>query len=832
MRSRGLHFLVIFGVLLCSCHSKKDEDLTRSASEGDLAAVDRLLRQGADPNAEINDYTLARFLNVVAGAFCLAGIWWICRKRGFIDLEKRDPLNRSQQLISRIHDGADGSAGVCVLRCPDAEWQPVVGKFIDDAEVVVLDASFPSENLIWEAGKALARHSPDSLIFTYGVWAGEEAAADRPAARLREVVGTDVLERYKWVPYSLGLKPEVAATVNFKRWRIKQLAIRVLIIAVISAVSYLLWMRFRDRVSEGMGLWSISVWLGLTFVTLRLAGRVLKPYHPVKTPSPSKALKALVREAVAKQRRLSQADVRRRRTRSVLLGLAVCLAFYTVVLPIEAISDSIRDRSVVHNIFRLFLQDSMALGPFLGFLIFLRRADAMVLWLRRFHQTSLKTAGFQRLLAATCMGTAKPVTIQDTTFKTSFLTGFYRNFAYLPFLTFGMLSVVFAIQYVTVPFRPLGSGVYNGNRPLVSAASSDHPEVVDRLLRSGADPNAVTGGTSPESALYWAASHGNTQIIALLLARSANPNVRSARETGLDDAYIAGHLEAFRMLLKAGADPNFKGAGSRALGEASAAGDDETVKALLDAGANPNLAPATVDEELPLERAIRNGHKSTMELLLSRGSRANGIDAVGRTPLLAAVERGDLETAGRLLRLGADPNTKSRYWGTPLQAAAKNRSPEMARLLLVAGANPNLRASGLNFLMSDDGDVSPLHVAYCDKDTIAVLIGNGADPNVKSESGFTAFHKAVENDCSIDILSMMLQAGANPNTTAIEGRHRYTPAFWAWVEGDVQKLKLLLDHGAAPDVGSEGGKRPKLFTPSEDKEREMELLLQKHHSAK
>ncbi|WP_171052699.1 ankyrin repeat domain-containing protein [Ruegeria sediminis] len=90
--------------------------------------------------------------------------------------------------------------------------------------------------------------------------------------------------------------------------------------------------------------------------------------------------------------------------------------------------------------------------------------------------------------------------------------------------------------------------------PLHFAIMSGHHETARILLERGADPNADSALGTP---LMVAAGRDRTEILALLLAHDADPNVVGGREdrTPLHTAAFSGAAEAVQVLLASGADP-------------------------------------------------------------------------------------------------------------------------------------------------------------------------------------------------------------------------------------------------------------------------------------
>jgi len=107
-----------------------------------------------------------------------------------------------------------------------------------------------------------------------------------------------------------------------------------------------------------------------------------------------------------------------------------------------------------------------------------------------------------------------------------------------------------------------------------------------------------------------------------------------------------------------------------------------------------------------------------------------------------------------------------------------------------------------------------------------------ASLRLTAADGFSAFHRAAQDPCSFDILSMMLQHKADPDSSASEGGYKYTPLFWAYSSGNVELLRFLVNSGAT-DVGSDHGQRPHLHEQQSDETvSQMEKILEEHHSKK
>ncbi|MGO9917268.1 MAG: ankyrin repeat domain-containing protein [Isosphaeraceae bacterium] len=259
-------------------------------------------------------------------------------------------------------------------------------------------------------------------------------------------------------------------------------------------------------------------------------------------------------------------------------------------------------------------------------------------------------------------------------------------------------------EYVTYY---LGSGA-----PLRNAAAQGHLEIVKMLLAHGADPNLPEEGIAPRGhALYSAVANGHLEIARLLLENGAfpSPPVESSADA-LSRAISQGNQPMIELLCSYGA--------AREAHLLAYYGDVQTAAAVF--AASPGLA----DDPQALENAAAEGHESFVRLMLrfkpdlargvAVGVRSRGPDASIKTRALAELlfqhgmdpsrpnwlhitplhrfaQRGDLENAAIFLDHGANLHARDEdICSTPLGWAAKFGRLAMVELLLKRGANTNL----------------------------------------------------------------------------------------------------------------------------------------------
>ena len=343
---------------------------------------------------------------------------------------------------------------------------------------------------------------------------------------------------------------------------------------------------------------------------------------------------------------------------------------------------------------------------------------------------------------------------------------------------------------------------------LLDAADRGDVEMVRDVL--DADPTLLNergllhGHTGLRTALHFAVNGPHEDVVALLLDRGADPNIRDEGDDvyALHFAAEKGGLAVVRLLVEHGADTI--GAGTfhalNVLGWATVFGDGhpELVEYLLEHGAQHTIESAVASGHVEVIRGLVG---ASPELLHAR------LDATSkrRTPLHLAVVTRQFQSLATLLELGADSDAVDAANLTPLDQAALSGDVEMVELLLEAGATVQLPAAvALEYV--DDveallaADPTLLHpgerygallTQACERasgDIVRLLVAAGANVNtpasaetaIDGAAGYTALHAAAffGNTSAVDAL---LEAGAD--VRAREQRHGGTPAGWARYAG-------------------------------------------------
>jgi uncharacterized protein len=399
----------------------------------------------------------------------------------------------------------------------------------------------------------------------------------------------------------------------------------------------------------------------------------------------------------------------------------------------------------------------------------------------------------------------------------------------------------------------------DGSTALHWAAYQDDLEMAKLLLAAGANVKAVTR-LEAVTPLHMAAKNGSAPMIGLLMQAGAEAGAADGNgTTPLMLAAASGNADAVKLLLDHGAQVNAKDTahGQTALMFAASLNRADAIRVLMDHGADAKIATTVVkperirvDEEgnpIPEDKAPDKESKAA-----SKEGKATEEKAPKSAPG-AADDSPELKSIAELRALAQNllarvddlekqikstdaPPRQQRERGaatiggmTALLFAARDGQFDAARALVEKGADINQAGAG--------DKTSPLVMAIMNGhyDLAKHLVDHGADPNLADSIGLTALYATVdvqwepkswfpqpitgqENVTYLDLMKDLLDHGANPNARLVKklwfrgmgDRTWVDPAggtaLWrAAVALDLPAMRLLVAHGADPDIPTKSG---------------------------
>lgn len=346
---------------------------------------------------------------------------------------------------------------------------------------------------------------------------------------------------------------------------------------------------------------------------------------------------------------------------------------------------------------------------------------------------------------------------------------------------------------------------------------------------------------------------GDRDAVQTLIEQGAAVDTAESNgTTGLHWAVHNGDLLLVNTLIEAGAKVNVQNQyGASPLSEAVLLGNYDIVKALLAAGADPDSPDG--DNQTALMIVARSANVAIAELLLEAGAEVNATEHYqGQNAVIWAAAQSQPAMLKLLIEAGGDPDSRARpnererqisaerrfQWRpaggiTALGYAAREGCLDCVRILVEAGANID---------QGDAENVTPLLLAIMNLrfDTAKYLIESGANVNKWSFRGENPIYSAVDMNTlphggypdrpsmdtttSLALIRLLLESGANPNLQLkLQPTYRHikddrgadrmlnigaTPLLRAAKGHDTAATKLLLAHGALPNLPNRDGTTP------------------------
>lgn len=338
--------------------------------------------------------------------------------------------------------------------------------------------------------------------------------------------------------------------------------------------------------------------------------------------------------------------------------------------------------------------------------------------------------------------------------------------------------------------------------------------------------------SQPDGFGYWPMDHasfnGHQAMCNWLLDRRKDTVMDSNQGSGqlcksstwLVGTYVRNHWTGLlSLLLDLGHSAISIVGGLTAINLAAELGHADIVEHLLLSGAHPDTRDRN-NGYTPLMSAALNKHMDVMRKLLQHSANTSLQAWNGMTALHLISGYGDVQMAAELLDNGANIEARRGASLTPLHDAAGNGSEAMVIFLLERGADKEARThSGQTplLLAAQEGRAGALRV----------LLEVGADIEVLDSFGSNILHVAARRSQAETMAAIL----ANPLTTRIlniGNTNMQTPLSVAARIGSTDCARMLLEHGADPELANNMGWTPFLYALRHENIEIAHMLVEGH----
>jgi len=363
----------------------------------------------------------------------------------------------------------------------------------------------------------------------------------------------------------------------------------------------------------------------------------------------------------------------------------------------------------------------------------------------------------------------------------------------------------------------------SGATPLYHAVDVGNLEIVEILLKAGAKVDVKMGhGTSPVLRAAVIATpegmYGLSKVLFPFLRSGPGAARNTSREAlktyqkscvpGAEEE--SSRLAILRLLVEGGGSMLETMADTQwtPLHVAVVFPNIKAVEYLLGRGADPEASALGLR---PLHLAAQTGNAEVAKILIARKANVNAVLPNGARPLHYAVI-GDIETVLLLLDHGAEVNAVNKSGAPALHNATW--SDAIFNLMLERGADPKLQQS--------DGTTT-LHMACQDGSAALVTKLLQLHPDLEAWDGslFTPLLNAAEVG-RVDLLKLLVAAGANPMATEKDGRNAL---HLAAASACPEAVRFLLDKKLGVNSLSDSGLTPLMHAAGAGRLETVTLLL-------
>ncbi|XP_048697724.2 uncharacterized protein LOC125632890 isoform X4 [Caretta caretta] len=343
----------------------------------------------------------------------------------------------------------------------------------------------------------------------------------------------------------------------------------------------------------------------------------------------------------------------------------------------------------------------------------------------------------------------------------------------------------------------------NGRNALHVAAAHSKEEIIRLLLAGKADPN-VPGGPKEQLPLHYAALRptGAVGVMQMLLKASHKDARLSQDQDGRSPLFLAveaGKLGVCKELLSTHAEAQLsareKRYGDTVLHASCRKRDVEVAKILVEYGAGVDCQ--NDEGQTPLHVAAWEGDEALLKFFHHCKANPNVADKMDRSPLHIAAERGHTNVVELLTeKFHSNVLARTKDGSTLMHVASEHGHPDTALAFL---------KKGVLLHMPDKNGAVCLHAAAKRGHAAVVkaLLQRGAEVDARTKENYTALHIAAQH-CKPLVVQTLLGFGARVQLKG--GKAQETPLHIAACIHEGEKVaEMLLKSGADVNVEQENG---------------------------
>ena len=346
--------------------------------------------------------------------------------------------------------------------------------------------------------------------------------------------------------------------------------------------------------------------------------------------------------------------------------------------------------------------------------------------------------------------------------------------------------------------------------PVADAAQQGDAQIVRTLLQQGEDVNAAQ--SDGLTALHWAALNNDLEMAKLLLYAGATvkPTTRVGSYTPLHLASRSGYHEVMKAMLDAGADPNkLTATGVTAMHFAAQSDAPEAIRVLAEHGGDLNMVDGFFQRTPLMFAAVKNATKA-LEALVELGSDLEVVTRVKDYVEFAEETNADRTRRNRVRDAEKDPDSNSAGSGRGGAFRPQTRSQNTAATPpdSVEKAEPDEDEKAEP---DEDEKAEPDEDEKAEPDPpapppVRSLSGN---EQIGNQGGFTALHFAAREG-HIEVARRLVDGGAEIDH--VTDGDQSSPLLVAVINGNYDLARMLLEHGADPNILSDDGAGPLFAT--------------------